>query len=125
VLSLNAQPSGVSWTLVKTASPAASSRDYAGSWDPASYYCSSSEIIGTGVYALIGGVAAEVVGAAWVWFLLAFVIAAITALSYLPSSNTCSPPSWSAACCCRWRQVFNCRRAQRTLPIDEVAPVGA
>ena len=35
------------------------------------------------MYALIGDVAAEVGGAAWVPFLLAFVIAAITALSYL------------------------------------------
>jgi basic amino acid/polyamine antiporter, APA family len=41
------------------------------------------DILGTGVYALIGDVAAEVGGAAWVPFLLAFVIAAITALSYL------------------------------------------
>ena len=41
------------------------------------------DILGTGVYALIGDVAAEVGGAAWIPFLLAFVIAAITALSYL------------------------------------------
>ena len=41
------------------------------------------DILGTGVYAIIGDVAAEVGGAAWVPFLLAFVIAAITALSYL------------------------------------------
>lgn len=41
------------------------------------------DILGTGVYALIGDVAAEVGGAAWVRFLLAFLIAAITALSYL------------------------------------------
>lgn len=41
------------------------------------------DILGTGVYALVGDVAAEVGGAAWVPFLLAFVIAAITALSYL------------------------------------------
>ncbi len=41
------------------------------------------DILGTGVYALIGDVAAEVGGAAWVPFLIAFVIAAITALSYL------------------------------------------
>jgi hypothetical protein len=41
------------------------------------------DILGTGVYALIGDVAAEVGGAAWVPFLFAFVIAAITALSYL------------------------------------------
>jgi basic amino acid/polyamine antiporter, APA family len=41
------------------------------------------DILGTGVYALIGDVAAEVGGAAWVPFLLAFLIAAMTALSYL------------------------------------------
>jgi basic amino acid/polyamine antiporter, APA family len=41
------------------------------------------DILGTGVYALIGDVAAEVGGAAWVPFLLAFLIAPITALSYL------------------------------------------
>ncbi len=41
------------------------------------------DILGTGVYALTGDVAAEVGGAAWVPFLLAFLIATITALSYL------------------------------------------
>jgi amino acid transporter len=41
------------------------------------------DILGTGVYALVGDVAAEVGGAAWIPFLLAFLIAAATALSYL------------------------------------------
>jgi len=41
------------------------------------------DILGTGVYALIGDVAAEVGGAAWIPFLLAFLVAAVTALSYL------------------------------------------
>src|SRR6478735_7856213 len=41
------------------------------------------DILGTGVYALTGQVAAEVGGAAWAPFLLAFVVATITALSYL------------------------------------------
>jgi amino acid transporter len=41
------------------------------------------DVLGTGVYALVGDVAAEVGGAAWVPFLLAFLIAAVTALSYL------------------------------------------
>lgn len=41
------------------------------------------DILGTGVYALMGDVAAEVGGAAWIPFLLAFLIAAVTALSYL------------------------------------------
>jgi amino acid transporter len=41
------------------------------------------DILGTGVYALTGDVAAEVGGAAWVPFLIAFLIATITAFSYL------------------------------------------
>jgi amino acid transporter len=41
------------------------------------------DILGTGVYALTGDVAAEVGGAAWVPFLVAFLIATVTALSYL------------------------------------------
>jgi amino acid transporter len=41
------------------------------------------DILGTGVYALTGTVAGEVGGAAWAPFLVAFVIATITAFSYL------------------------------------------
>jgi amino acid transporter len=41
------------------------------------------DILGTGVYALTGQVAAEVGGAAWVPFLVAFIVATITAFSYL------------------------------------------
>ena len=41
------------------------------------------DILGTGVYALTGTVAGEVGGAAWAPFLVAFVVATITALSYL------------------------------------------
>jgi amino acid transporter len=41
------------------------------------------DILGTGVYALVGDVAAEVGGAAWVPFLVAFAVAAVTAFSYL------------------------------------------
>jgi amino acid transporter len=41
------------------------------------------DIMGTGIYALVGDVAAQVGGAAWVPFLAAFLIAAVTALSYL------------------------------------------
>ncbi|WP_422744622.1 APC family permease [Mycobacterium sp. WMMD1722] len=41
------------------------------------------DILGTGVYALTGQVAGQVGGAAWLPFLLAFVIATITAFSYL------------------------------------------
>lgn len=41
------------------------------------------DILGTGVYALTGDVAGEVGGAAWVPFLVAFLIATITAFSYL------------------------------------------
>lgn len=41
------------------------------------------DILGTGVYALTGQVAAEVGGAAWLPFLLAFGVATVTAFSYL------------------------------------------
>jgi amino acid transporter len=41
------------------------------------------DILGTGVYALTGAVAGEVGGAAWAPFLLAFVVASLTAFSYL------------------------------------------
>ena len=41
------------------------------------------DILGTGVYALTGDVAAEVGGAAWIPFLTAFLIATVTAFSYL------------------------------------------
>jgi amino acid transporter len=41
------------------------------------------DILGTGVYALTGKVAGEVGGAAWAPLLLAFVVATITAFSYL------------------------------------------
>lgn len=41
------------------------------------------DILGTGVYALTGQVAAEVGGAAWLPFLIAFAVATVTAFSYL------------------------------------------
>src|SRR3954470_16980300 len=41
------------------------------------------DILGTGVYALTGDVAAEVGGAAWAPFLVAFAVAMVTAFSYL------------------------------------------
>ncbi|WP_199509678.1 APC family permease [Nucisporomicrobium flavum] len=41
------------------------------------------DILGTGVYALTGKVAAEVGGAVWLPFLLAFIVALLTAFSYL------------------------------------------
>jgi basic amino acid/polyamine antiporter, APA family len=41
------------------------------------------DILGTGVYALTGEVAGEVGGAAWLPFLVAFVVATLTAFSYL------------------------------------------
>ncbi|GIF12738.1 APC family permease [Actinoplanes teichomyceticus] len=41
------------------------------------------DILGTGVYALTGKVATEVGGAVWLPFLLAFVVALLTAFSYL------------------------------------------
>jgi amino acid transporter len=41
------------------------------------------DILGTGIYALTGDVAAEVGGAAWAPFLAAFAVATLTAFSYL------------------------------------------
>ena len=41
------------------------------------------DILGTGVYALTGDIAAEVGGAAWAPFLVAFAVALLTAFSYL------------------------------------------
>ncbi|GGM07104.1 amino acid permease [Nakamurella endophytica] len=41
------------------------------------------DILGTGVYALTGDIAAEVGGAAWLPFLVAFVVATLTACGYL------------------------------------------
>lgn len=41
------------------------------------------DILGTGIYALTGQVAAEVGGAAWLPFLIAFGVATLTAFSYL------------------------------------------
>ncbi|GAA4967145.1 APC family permease [Kineococcus glutinatus] len=41
------------------------------------------DILGTGAYALTGQVAAEVGGAAWLPFLVAFAVATVTAFSYL------------------------------------------
>lgn len=41
------------------------------------------DILGTGIYALTGQVAAEVGGAAWLPFLVAFFVATLTACSYL------------------------------------------
>lgn len=41
------------------------------------------DILGVGIYALVGSVAARIGGALWLPFLLAFVVAFLTALSYL------------------------------------------
>jgi APA family basic amino acid/polyamine antiporter len=41
------------------------------------------DILGTGIYALTGQVAAEVGGAAWLPFIVAFAVATLTAFSYL------------------------------------------
>jgi amino acid transporter len=41
------------------------------------------DILGAGVYAVTGGVAAQVGGLAWLPFLIAFAVAGLTALSYL------------------------------------------
>src|SRR3982074_842979 len=54
------------------------------------------DILGTGIYALTGQVAKQVGGAVWLPFLLAFVVALITALSYLELVTKC-PQSAGAA----------------------------
>ena len=41
------------------------------------------DVLGTGIYALTGKVAGEVGGIVWLPFLVAFVLAAVTACSYL------------------------------------------
>src|SRR5688500_1794256 len=41
------------------------------------------DVLGTGIYALTGTVAAEVGGVVWLPFLIAFLVALITAFSYL------------------------------------------
>ena len=41
------------------------------------------DILGTGIYALTGQVAKQVGGAVWLPFLVAFVVALMTAFSYL------------------------------------------
>src|SRR5687768_2868423 len=41
------------------------------------------DILGAGVYAVTGDIAAQVGGMAWLPFLLAFAVAGLTALSYL------------------------------------------
>src|SRR5919107_3241134 len=41
------------------------------------------DILGTGIYALTGSVAGKIGGALWIPFLLAFVVAYLTAFSYL------------------------------------------
>src|SRR4029453_2986600 len=41
------------------------------------------DIVGTGIYALTGQVAAEVGGVVWLPFLVAFLVALVTAFSYL------------------------------------------
>lgn len=41
------------------------------------------DVLGTGIYALTGQVAAEVGGVVWLPFLVAFLVALVTAFSYL------------------------------------------
>lgn len=55
------------------------------------------DILGTGVYALTGDVAGKVGGAAWAPFLAAFIVATITACSYL-ELVTKYPQAAGAAC---------------------------
>jgi basic amino acid/polyamine antiporter, APA family len=46
------------------------------------------DILGTGIYALIGNVAGEIGGALWVPFIGAFLVAFLTAFSYLELVGT-------------------------------------
>ena len=59
------------------------------------------DILGTGVYALTGDVAAEVGGAAWVPFLVAFLIATVTAFSYLELVTKYPQAAGAALTCTR------------------------
>src|SRR3954465_7303306 len=54
------------------------------------------DILGTGIYAVTGTVAKQVGGVVWLPFLLAFVVATITAFSYL-ELVTKSPQAAGAA----------------------------
>src|SRR6476660_6493478 len=63
------------------------------------------DILGTGVYALTGDVAAEVGGAAWVPFLVAFLIATVTAFSYLELVT--KYPQAAGAACTRTRPLVS------------------
>ena len=55
------------------------------------------DILGTGIYAVTGQVANQVGGAVWVPFLVAFVVAMITAFAYL-ELVTKYPQAAGAAC---------------------------
>jgi amino acid transporter len=68
------------------------------------------DILGTGIYALTGQVAKQVGGAVWMPFVVAFVVALITAFSYLelvtkyPRARGASADGTVAACVlCRCR----------------------
>src|SRR5262249_1729186 len=47
------------------------------------YFFVIGDVLGTGIYALTGSVAAKVGGALWLPFVLAFVVAFLTAFAYL------------------------------------------
>src|SRR3954453_16826027 len=51
------------------------------------YFFVIGDILGTGIYALTGSVAGKVGGALWLPFLRAFVVAFLTAFSYLELSG--------------------------------------
>src|ERR1044072_2516577 len=47
------------------------------------YFFVIGDVLGTGIYALTGSVAAKVGGALWLPFVIAFIVAFLTAFSYL------------------------------------------
>lgn len=65
------------------------------------------DILGAGIYILVGDVAGEIGGMAWVAFLLAFAVAALSAASYSalvtrfpgPADTVAVPVSWAGEAC--------------------------
>lgn len=74
------------------------------------------DVLGAGVYVLIGTVAGEVGGAVWAPFLLALTFALFTAFSYAElvtkypraGARRCSSSGRSATTCCRSSSASRC-----------------
>ena len=59
------------------------------------------DMLGGGIYALVGEVGAEVGGAIWTAFLAAFVLASLTAFAYVELASKyprAAGAAWSAGC---------------------------